>query len=142
MTIMHPSLTECLPTITIVIQNFASNFNLPYTWTSPHSLLHFPLYLLITLICLIGFDQTGIFVVLLVVKYFEKGYTLGCCSTPRTKQDQAVTVGEISRFAPPEPNMCLLPQQVLAVAIGNCPYIKVQTKHVQAHKITSWTYFL
>jgi hypothetical protein len=31
--------------------------------------------------------------------------------------------------------MCKLPQQVLAVAIGNCPNIKVQNKHVQAHMI-------
>jgi len=62
-------------------------------------------------------------------------------STLSTKQDQAITVSEISRFAPPEPNMHL-PQQVLTVAIGNCPNIKVQTKYVQAHKITSWTYFL
>jgi hypothetical protein len=51
-------------------------------------------------------------------------------------------VGEISKFEPPEPNMHLLPQQVLAVAIGNCPNIKVQTKHVQTHQTTSWTYFL
>jgi len=47
-----------------------------------------------------------------------------CCSTPRTKQDQAITAGEISRFAPPEPNMHLLPQQVLAVAIGNCQILR------------------
>ena len=38
---------------------------------------------------------------------------------------------------PPEPNMRLPPQQVLAVAIGNCRNIKVQTKHVQTHKIMS-----
>jgi hypothetical protein len=44
---------------------------------------------------------------------------------------------EISKFVPPEPNMRLPPQQVLAVAIGNCPNIKVQNKHVQTHKIMS-----
>jgi hypothetical protein len=44
---------------------------------------------------------------------------------------------EISKFVPPEPNMCLPPLQVLAVAIGNCPNIKVQGKHVQTHKIMS-----
>ena len=32
--------------------------------------------------------------------------------------------------------MCLLPLQVLAVTIGNCPNIKVQNTHVQTHMIT------
>ena len=71
---------------------------------------------------------------LYVVRYF---YRSGCCSTPRIKQDHAIMVSEISRFVPPEPNMCLLPQQVLAVAIGNCPNIKVQNKNVQTLKIMS-----
>ena len=85
------------------------------------------------IICLIGFDWAGIFE-LYVVRYF---YCSGCCSALRTKQDHTVMVGEISRCVPPEPNIHLPPQQVLAVAIGNCPNIKVQNKHVQTFKIMS-----
>ena len=84
-------------------------------------------------VSLASFWSQGIFE-LYVVRYF---YHLGCCSALRTKQDHAITVSEISRFVPPEPNMHLPPQQVLVVAIGNCPNIKVQNKHVQTLKIMS-----
>jgi hypothetical protein len=69
-------------------------------------------------------------------------YSLGCHSSLRTKQDHIIMVGEISGSVLPELNMCLLPQQVLAVGIGNSPNIEVQTKHVQTHQTTSLTYFL
>ena len=119
----------------ITFQDFAHNFYLPYTWYGPvlSSTSCCTCSSLSGIICLIGFDRAGIFE-LYVVRY---SYCLGCCSALRTKQDHAVMVSEISRFVPPEPNMRLLPQQVLAVAIGNCPNIKVQDKHVQTFKIMS-----
>jgi hypothetical protein len=85
------------------LQDFTDNFNLPYTWTSPHSLLHFPLYLLITLWHhMLDWPRLNWHFRVCSGQIFKKksisDTTLGCSSAPRTKQHQAATSSFGSRY--------------------------------------------
>jgi hypothetical protein len=99
--------------------------------TSPRSLLHFPLYLLITFQnCMLGWLQLN-------WHFWVCSRKIFFLNEFQMRLRAAVLLWE--------PNNTKPPHQVLAVAIGNCPKIKVQIKHVGTqiqHKRMLWTYSL